>query len=312
MHARLEACVAIIEREGSRMNRWQQFGSLLTLGALVGLGFGAQGTMAQDATESHPAHIHAGSCTQLGDVVYPLTNVSPSGMMAGMQAMAATPSTGMPAAMATPGGLTMSPAMGATTAIAVETSQTLVNASLQDLLSKPYAINVHESQANIQHYIACGDLGGSMMTGSAMSNGGTLAIGLKELNNSGESGIALLYDRGSNQTMVFIYLAKGLSGTGGMATPAASAPSATSAQTMAATIKNFAYQPNPIQVSVGTKVTWTNNDSTQHTVTGTDQTVIKSPTLNPGDTYSVTFTKPGTYDYHCEFHANMHGTVVVK
>ena len=116
--------------------------------------------------------------------------------------------------MATPGGLTMSPAMGATTAIAVETSQTLVNASLQDLLSKPYAINVHESQANIQHYIACGDLGGSMMTGSAMTNGGTLAIGLKELNNSGESGIALLSDRGNNQTMVWIYLAKDLSGAG--------------------------------------------------------------------------------------------------
>jgi hypothetical protein len=203
------------------MNRWQQLSSVVALGALVGLGFGAQGTIAQGAGDSHPAHIHSGSCTQLGDVVHPLTNVSASGMMQGMQAMAATPGTGMPAAMATPGGLTMSPAMGATTALAVETSQTLVPASLQDLLSKPYAINVHESQANIQHYIACGDLGGSMMTGSAMTNGGTLAIGLKELNNSGESGIALLYDRGNHQTMVFIYLAKNLSGAGGMATPSA-------------------------------------------------------------------------------------------
>jgi hypothetical protein len=205
------------------MNRWQRLGRLVTFGALVGLGFGAQGTIAQGAGESHPAHIHNGSCAQLGDVVYPLTNVSASGMMAGMQAMAATPGTGMPAAMATPGGLTMSPATGATTAIGVETSQTLVNASLQDLLSKPYAINVHESQANIQHYIACGDLGGSMMTGSAMANGGTLAIGLKELNNSGESGIALLSDRGNHQTMVFIYLAKDLSGaaSGAMATPSA-------------------------------------------------------------------------------------------
>jgi hypothetical protein len=203
------------------MNRWQRLGSLVALGALVGLGFGAQGTIAQDATESHPAHIHNGSCAQLGDVVYPLTNVSPSGMMAGMQAMAATPGTGMPNAMATPGGLTMSPAMGATTAIPVETSQTLVNASLPDLLAKPYAINVHESQANIQHYIACGDLGGSMMTGPAMANGGTLAIGLQELNGSGESGIALLRSTGNNQTMVWIYLAKGLSGaaSGAVATP---------------------------------------------------------------------------------------------
>jgi hypothetical protein len=205
----------------ARMNRWQRFGSVVALSALVGLGFGAQGTIAQGAAESHPAHIHSGSCAQLGDVVYPLTNVSASGMMAGMQAMAATPGTGMPSAMATPGGLTMSPAMGATSAIPVETSQTLVNASLQDLLAKPYAINIHESQANIQHYIACGDLGGSMMTGSAMANGGVLAIGLKELNDSGESGIALLRDQGDGRTMVWIYLAKGLSGPSGMATPSA-------------------------------------------------------------------------------------------
>ncbi|HET7093732.1 MAG TPA: hypothetical protein VFI22_09650 [Thermomicrobiales bacterium] len=204
------------------MNRWQHLGSLLALGALLGLGFGAGQATAQNASDSHPAHIHSGSCAQLGDVVYPLTNVSASGMMAGMQAMAATPGTGMPAAMATPGGLTMAPPMGATTAIPVETSQTLVNASLQDLLSKPYAINVHESQANIGQYIACGDLGGSMMTGSAMAQGGVLAIGLGELNGSGESGIAVLRATGDNQTMVWIYLAKGLAAaSGGMATPAA-------------------------------------------------------------------------------------------
>ena len=75
------------------MNRWRRLGSLLALGALLGFGFGARGATAQDANESHPAHIHSGSCAQLGDVVYPLTNVSPSGMMAGMQAMAATPGT---------------------------------------------------------------------------------------------------------------------------------------------------------------------------------------------------------------------------
>jgi hypothetical protein len=143
-------------------------------------------------------------------------------MMTGMIAMAATPSTGMTAAMATPGGLTMSPAMGATTAVAVETSQTLVDASLDDLLAQPYAINVHESQDTIQNYIACGDLGGEMMTGPAIANGGVLAIGLRELNHSGESGIALLCATENNQTMVWIYLAKGLSGaTGDTGTPAA-------------------------------------------------------------------------------------------
>jgi hypothetical protein len=204
------------------MNRWQRITGLVTLSVVVGWGVGTPGTTAQDATESHPAHIHSGSCAQLGDVVYPLTNVSASGMMTGMIVMAATPSTGMPAAMATPGGLTMSPAMGATSAIPVETSQTLVDATLDDLLAQPYAINVHESQDNIQNYIACGDLGGEMMTGPAMANGGVLVIGLRELNHSGESGIALLRATENNQTMVWIYLAKGLSeDSGDMGTPGA-------------------------------------------------------------------------------------------
>jgi hypothetical protein len=202
------------------MNRWQRIARLVMLSVVVGVGGRPLGADAQDASDSHPAHIHSGSCDQLGDVVYPLTNVSASGMMTGMMAMAATPSSGMPAAMATPGGLTMSPARGATTALAVETSQTLVAASLDDLLAQPYAINVHESQDTIQHYIACGDLGGAMMTGPAMAQGGVLAIGLRELNTSGESGIAVLRATDTNQTMVWIYLARGLSGTsGGTGTP---------------------------------------------------------------------------------------------
>jgi hypothetical protein len=213
---------ARVSLEEQLMNRWQRIASLVTLSIVVGLGGRTLGADAQDASDSHPAHIHSGSCDQLGDVVYPLTNVSASGMMTGMIAMAATPSSGMPAAMATPGGLTMSPAMGATTALAVETSQTLVDASLDDLLTQPYAINVHESQDNIQHYIACGDLGGAMMTGPAMAQGGVLAIGLRELNTSGESGIAVLRATDNNQTMVWIYLAQGLSGTSGsMGTPSA-------------------------------------------------------------------------------------------
>jgi hypothetical protein len=211
-----------VSLEEQLMNRWQRIASLVTLSIVVGLGGRTLGADAQDASDGHPTHIHSGSCDQLGDVVYPLTNVSASGMMTGMIAMAATPSSGMPAAMATPGGLTMSPAMGATTALAVETSQTLVDASLDDLLTQPYAINVHESQDNIQHYIACGDLGGAMMTGPAMAQGGVLAIGLRELNTSGESGIAVLRATDTNQTMVWIYLAQGLSGTsGGMGTPSA-------------------------------------------------------------------------------------------
>ena len=75
---------ARVNVEDHRMNRWQRIASLVTLSVVVGWGVGSQGTIAQDATDSHPAHIHSGSCAQLGDVVYPLTNVSASGMMTGM------------------------------------------------------------------------------------------------------------------------------------------------------------------------------------------------------------------------------------
>jgi hypothetical protein len=44
------------------MNRWQRIASLATLSVVVGISVGPWGTTAQDATESHPAHIHNGSC----------------------------------------------------------------------------------------------------------------------------------------------------------------------------------------------------------------------------------------------------------
>jgi hypothetical protein len=137
-----------------------------------------QGVSAQEA-DSHPAHIHSGSCTTLGDVVYPLNNVSSSPDMMG------TPMAGM--------------MMGATTAIPVEMSSTTVDTTLADLTSEAYAINVHESAANIGNYIACGDIGGSVM-------GSDLAIGIAPLNDSGFSGVAWLHDNGDGTTTVTVFL----------------------------------------------------------------------------------------------------------
>lgn len=82
--------------------------------------------------------------------------------------------------------------------------------------------------------------------------------------------------------------------------------------TNAVTIANFAFSPADISVKAGTKVTWTNNDSTAHTVDETDgQTGPASGMLNPGASYSFTFDKPGTYHYHCSIHPEMTGTVTV-
>lgn len=78
------------------------------------------------------------------------------------------------------------------------------------------------------------------------------------------------------------------------------------------TIQNFAFSPADIKVKKGTKVTWTNNDSTGHTVTESDgQNGPASQILGNGQTYSFTFSQVGTYHYHCTIHSEMTGSVTV-
>lgn len=64
-----------------------------------------------------------------------------------------------------------------------------------------------------------------------------------------------------------------------------------------------------IIVAVGTQVIWENEDDTQHTTTSVNG-IWDSGILNPGQSFSFTFTKPGTYSYICNVHP-MTGTVVV-
>lgn len=78
------------------------------------------------------------------------------------------------------------------------------------------------------------------------------------------------------------------------------------------TIKDLAFSPQNITVKKGTKVTWTNQDSTSHTVTETDgKNGPSSSTLSNGQSYSFTFNETGTFAYHCSIHNEMTGTVVV-
>jgi len=251
------------------------------------IGFGGSSTAAQESEESHPAHIHSGTCGDgLGDVVYPLDNVGGGTMMG-------TPVTGQQ--------------MGATDAIPVQTSTTVVKTTLEDLVGEAYAINVHESADNIQNYIACGNIGGEVA-------GDSLAIGLAELNNSGYSGIAWLHDNGDGTTTVLVGLTEtGGEAEGGEASPAASPATGgqSGATQQAINIQGFAFDPASIEVPVGTTVTWTNQDSAAHTATADDGS-FQSGKLDQGQSYSFTFDTPGTYTYHCEFHANMTATITVK
>ena len=101
--------------------------------------------------------------------------------------------------------------------------------------------------------------------------------------------------------------------------PAASSPapaaSAAPAAKAAVTIKGFAFSPAALEVTKGTVVTFTNNDSATHTVTsGANRTKDgKFDQQIAGSAEgSVTFDTVGTFDYFCQVHSTMKGTVTVK
>ena len=79
------------------------------------------------------------------------------------------------------------------------------------------------------------------------------------------------------------------------------------------TIKDFAFNPGTITVKVGTKVTWTNEDSVSHTVTADTMSADApaSGNIAKGESYSFTFNKAGTYAYHCTPHPYMKASVIV-
>lgn len=77
------------------------------------------------------------------------------------------------------------------------------------------------------------------------------------------------------------------------------------------------YDPEDIDISVGTTILWENADNTMHTATsgspdsGADG-AFDSDILSAGDTFEFTFTDAGTYDYYCILHPWMIGTVNVE
>jgi plastocyanin len=98
-------------------------------------------------------------------------------------------------------------------------------------------------------------------------------------------------------------------GSAPQGTPAASPASGPGA----ITIKSFAFSPGEITVKQGTTVTWTNQDGVAHTIVsdaGAPEAISSDP-ISQGGSYSFTFTKPGTYPYHCSIHPSMTGSVIV-
>jgi uncharacterized cupredoxin-like copper-binding protein len=266
--------------------------------ALVGLlavaGKVASPAAAQAGT-THPAHIHNGTCSDLKDVVYPLNDVGAPTMDA-----SGTPVASMP--------------MGAADAIPVEVSVTTVQTTLNNLVSAPYAVNVHESAASIGNYIACGNIGGAVM-------GSDLAVGLGELNKSGYSGVAWLHDNGDGTTTVSVYLTE----AGGT-----TASSAAASEPVAVTLNDFTVTPAQASFKVGQTYTFeaTNDGKAVHEIViekagDVDHALVangqvaEADDIAPGASKALTwtFTEPGTYQIACHepghFEAGMVTTITV-
>src|SRR5262249_14321979 len=97
----------------------------------------------------------------------------------------------------------------------------------------------------------------------------------------------------------------------GVVTGAVASYAVVAAEEATATIDNFTFAPARLTVKAGTTVTWRNEDDIPHTVTASSR-LFKSKALDTDDSFSFTFTEPGTYEYFCSLHPRMTATVVVE
>jgi nitrite reductase (NO-forming) len=104
--------------------------------------------------------------------------------------------------------------------------------------------------------------------------------------------------------------------TGTGATGGASGATGVSIVSGSSSLTTDAFQPNPVQVSTGTTVTWTNDDAQPHTATSGENVTpdgrFDSGIMAPAATFDFTFTEAGEYPYFCILHPNMVGTVSVS
>ncbi|OGU76493.1 MAG: hypothetical protein A2V93_03515 [Ignavibacteria bacterium RBG_16_34_14] len=81
-------------------------------------------------------------------------------------------------------------------------------------------------------------------------------------------------------------------------------------------IENSSFTPSNRTISVGTTITWKNQDGIGHTVTsgipGSPSGLFNSGNLGNGASFSYTFNNPGEYKYFCNIHPSMTAKVTVQ
>jgi len=87
----------------------------------------------------------------------------------------------------------------------------------------------------------------------------------------------------------------------------------TGTATVSATVADNTWTPSTVNAKVGDVITWTNGDGVPHGVALDDGSCKMSKSIAPsGGTGSLTFSKAGTYPFHCFVHPSMKGTIVIS
>lgn len=256
----------------------------LPLSALAVLGmlaaFFAIGGPAVQAQEifSHPAHTQSGTCQQPGEIISTLSPVASTYDVDGVSMM-------VPGNVGSPDG------------IEIEYSSTTLPVSLAQILQGQYIVDVKVSEDDQSHSVACGAIGGLMLGTS------DLPFGIAPIDQSGHYGTGWLHDNGDGTTTLSVTLIY----------VGSSAPATTGA-TIPVSIQNFAFSPSTIAARAGDVIVFTNNDTVPHTVTQatTGGDGFRSDPIAPGTTYTLTIDEPGTYEFFCEFHPAMTGTIIAS
>ncbi|CAN5697054.1 cupredoxin family copper-binding protein [soil metagenome] len=76
-------------------------------------------------------------------------------------------------------------------------------------------------------------------------------------------------------------------------------------------IRSMAFQPATLTVHRGDTIIWSNSDIYTHNVVS-GQGTISSPDIETGKTWRFVARRTGTFAYHCVFHPNMRGTLIVR
>jgi plastocyanin len=75
---------------------------------------------------------------------------------------------------------------------------------------------------------------------------------------------------------------------------------------------SWCFSPNPIRITAGSTVTWTNTTAPTHTSTSNTGAWNTGNIAPSATSAAVSFPTAGTFTYHCAIHPSMTGSVVVS